>query len=77
MNDEMTPKWAVELMIKFERLEARISTNDERHMSHADWATRNIKDHEVRIRSIEKKLWGAVGAAGLIATVITFIGKGL
>lgn len=75
MSDEMTPKWAVELMIKFERLEARLATNDERHSSHADWTVRNIKDHELRLRQIEKKLWGAVGAAGVIATVITMIGK--
>lgn len=73
--DDMTPKWAVELMIRFERLEARLSTYDERHNAHAEWTTRNIKDHEVRLRAIEKKLWGAVGAAGIIATVITFIGR--
>jgi len=74
-DDDMTPKWAVELMIRFERLEARISTNDARHLSHADWATRNIKDHEIRIRAIEKRLWGAVGAAGLIATIIALVGR--
>lgn len=74
-DDELTPKWAVELMIRFERLEARIGANDERHMSHAEWATRNIKDHEIRLRAIEKKLWGAVGAAGIIATIITLIGR--
>ena len=76
-DDELTPKWAVELMIRFERLEARIGANDERHMSHAEWATRNIKDHEIRLRSIEKKLWGAVGAAGIIATIITLVGRSL
>jgi hypothetical protein len=73
--DEMTPRWAVELMIRFERLESRLATNDERHNAHADWTTRNIKDHEIRIRNIEKKLWGAVGAAGVIATVITIAGR--
>ena len=71
----MTPKWAVELMIKFERLEARISTNDARHLSHADWATRNIKDHELRLRALEKRIWGAVGAAGVLATIIALIGR--
>lgn len=76
-DDEMTPKWAVELMIRFERLEARLSTYDERHNSHADWATRNIKDHEMRLRQIERKLWGAVGAAGIIATIITIVGRNL
>ena len=76
-DDELTPRWAVELMIRFERLEARIGANDERHMSHAEWATRNIKDHEIRLRAIEKKLWGAVGAAGIIATVITLVGRSM
>lgn len=73
--DEMTPRWAVELMIRFERLESRLATNDERHSSHAEWTSRNIKDHEIRIRNIEKKLWGAVGAAGVIATIITIAGR--
>jgi len=76
-DDELTPRWAVELMIRFERLEARIGANDERHLSHAEWATRNIKDHEIRLRAIEKKLWGAVGAAGIIATVITLVGRSM
>lgn len=76
-DDDLTPKWAVELMIKFERLEARISTNDARHLSHADWATRNIKDHELRLRALEKKIWGAVGAAGVVATLITLAGRAM
>jgi hypothetical protein len=73
--DELTPKWAVELMIRFERLEARLTTNDERHTSHADWTLRNIRDHETRLRQIEKKLWAAVGAATLIATLISVMSR--
>ena len=73
MSDDMTPKWAVELMIRFERLEARIGTNDERHHSHAEWATRNIKDHEMRLRMLERRMWIIAGAATIIGAVGTMV----
>lgn len=67
MNDEI-PTWAIDLIKQIERLNEKIPT-------HVDWVERNIKDHEMRLRALEKKLWGAVGAAGVIATAISLIGR--
>ena len=74
--DDMTPKWAVELMIRFEKLDAKITANEERYNSHQDWTTRNVKDHEVRLRAIEKKLWGVLGGAGVVAAIISYLARG-
>ena len=69
MNDEI-PTWAIDLIRQIERLNEKIPT-------HVDWVERNIKDHEMRIRSIERRLWMAVGAAGFVATLITLLGRSL
>lgn len=58
MNDEI-PAWAIELIKQVERLNEKIPT-------HIDWVERNMKDHEVRIRSLERKIWIAVGAGAVI-----------
>lgn len=58
MNDEI-PTWAIELIKQVERLNEKIPT-------HIDWVERNMKDHEVRIRSLERKIWIAVGAGAVI-----------
>lgn len=67
MNEEI-PAWAIELIKQVERLNEKIPT-------HIDWVERNLFDHEKRIRAIERKLWMAVGASGMIATAITLVGK--
>lgn len=58
MNDEI-PAWAIELIKQVERLNEKIPT-------HVDWVERNIKDHEMRLRAIERKLWLIAGASGAI-----------
>lgn len=58
MNDEI-PAWAIELIKQVERLNEKIPT-------HVDWVERNIKDHEMRLRAIERKIWLIAGAAGAI-----------
>ena len=58
MNDDI-PTWAIELIKQVERLNEKIPT-------HIDWVERNMKDHEVRIRSLERKIWIAVGAGAVI-----------
>lgn len=57
-NDEI-PTWAIELIKQVERLNEKIPT-------HIDWVERNMKDHEIRIRSLERKIWIAVGAGAVI-----------
>jgi hypothetical protein len=74
VDQDSTPAWAVELMIKFERLDAKIGQAEERNNSHSDWATRNIKDFELRLRTLESFRWmvvGIVGIAGFLGAAIT------
>jgi hypothetical protein len=64
--DENIPAWAIELIKQVERLNEKLPT-------HVDWVERNIKDHEVRIRSIERRMWMVAGAAGVISGAATII----
>lgn len=58
MNEDI-PNWAIELIKQVERLNEKIPT-------HIDWVERNIKDHELRLRNLERKIWIAVGAGAVI-----------
>lgn len=68
MNNDDIPNWAIELIRQVERLNEKIPT-------HVDWVERNIKDHEMRIRALERKVWIVAGAAGVIASVVTFFAQ--
>jgi len=65
LNEEI-PAWAIELIKQVERLNEKIPT-------HVDWVERNIKDHEMRLRAVEKKIWVVAGAAGVIGAALTFL----
>lgn len=65
MNDDI-PGWAIELIRQVERLNEKLPT-------HVDWVERNIKDHEMRIRAIERKIWIVAGAAGVISGAATVL----
>lgn len=67
MNEDI-PAWAIELIKQVERLNEKIPT-------HVDWVERNIKDHEIRLRAIERKIWIVAGAAAVIASVVTFFAQ--
>lgn len=62
--DEQIPTWAIELIKQVERLNEKIPT-------HIDWVERNLKDHERRIRFLEKMVWLAAGSAGFIGAFVT------
>jgi len=64
--NEDIPAWAIELIKQVERLNEKIPT-------HVDWVERNIKDHEMRLRAVEKKIWVVAGAAGVIGAALTFL----
>jgi len=64
VNNDEIPSWAIELIRQVERLNEKIPT-------HVDWVERNIKDHELRIRALERKVWIVAGAAGVIASSVT------
>jgi hypothetical protein len=65
VNDEI-PTWAIELIKQVERLNEKIPT-------HVDWVERNIKDHEMRLRAVERKIWVVAGAAGVVGAAMTFL----
>jgi len=69
VNDDIPP-WAIELIRQVERLNEKLPT-------HVDWVERNIKDHELRIRSLERKIWLAMGAAAVAGGVIGSIGSAM
>lgn len=62
--DDQIPTWAIELIKQVERLNEKLPT-------HVDWVERNLKDHERRIRFLEKMVWIASGAAGFLGAAIT------
>jgi uncharacterized membrane-anchored protein len=68
MVDESIPAWAVELTKQVTILNERLPT-------HVEWTERNIKDHEIRLRQIEKFIWVAMGASaalgGTLGALIT------
>ena len=61
MNEEI-PAWAIELIKQVERLNEKIPT-------HIDWVERNIKDHEMRLRNLERRMWAVAGAAAIIGAI--------
>lgn len=69
MHDDI-PGWAIELIRQVERLNEKLPT-------HVDWVERNIKDHELRIRAIERKIWIVAGAAGVISGAATIVWSAL
>ena len=65
MNEDI-PAWAIELIKQVERLNEKIPT-------HVDWVERNIKDHEIRIRNIERRIWMATGSAAAIGALVSYL----
>ena len=65
MNEEI-PSWAIELIKQVERLNEKIPT-------HIDWVERNIKDHEMRIRNLERRMWVIAGASGVIGAIVASV----
>lgn len=65
MNEDI-PAWAIELIKQVERLNEKIPT-------HIDWVERNIKDHEMRLRMLERRMWIVAGAAGVIGAIAASI----
>ena len=65
MNDDI-PGWAIELIRQVERLNEKLPT-------HVDWVERNIKDHEMRLRMLERRMWIIAGAATIIGAVGTMV----
>jgi hypothetical protein len=69
MNEQI-PQWAIELIKQVERLNEKIPT-------HVDWVERNIKDHEMRIRNLERKVWLVAGASAVIGSIAAAVWRNL
>jgi len=69
MNNEI-PVWAIELIKQVERLNEKLPT-------HVDWVERNIKDHEMRIRNLERKVWLVAGASAVIGSIAAAVWRDL
>jgi hypothetical protein len=63
VSDEQIPAWAIELIRQVERLNEKIPT-------HVEWVERNIKDHEERLREVEKWRWRMAGVASLASALV-------
>jgi len=64
--DEQIPGWAIELIRQVERLNEKIP-------SHVEWATRNILDHEKRIRDLEQFKWRMTGVASVASACVALV----
>lgn len=69
MQDEI-PLWAIELIKQVERLNEKLPT-------HVEWVERNIKDHELRLRQLERRMWVVAGAATVIGAIGTIVWQAL
>jgi hypothetical protein len=69
MNEQI-PQWAIELIKQVERLNEKIPT-------HVDWVERNIKDHEMRIRNLERKVWLVAGASAVLGSIAAAVWQNL
>lgn len=71
MPEDQIPVWAVELT-------RQVTILNERLPNHIDWTERNIKDHEERIRDLEKARWQtawitALASASATALVVALV----
>jgi len=64
---EQVPVWAQDLI-------REVTILNERLPNHIEWTTRNVLDHEKRIRVLEGFRWmivGFTGVAGLLGGIVT------
>jgi hypothetical protein len=67
---EEIPAWAIELIKQVERLNEKIPT-------HIDWVERNIKDHEMRLRNLERRMWVVAGASAVMGAIAASVWRTL
>lgn len=77
MSEQDTPAWAVELIRRVDAIDAKLTASmaeqKANFAAHEVWATRNIKDHETRLRDLEKARWQSAWISGLASAVVTAI----
>jgi hypothetical protein len=65
---EVVPAWAQELI-------REVTILNERLPNHIDYTTRNLNDHETRLRILEQFRWMVVGMVGVSGFVGAWISK--
>ena len=68
MPEEQVPVWAQELI-------REVTILNERLPNHIDYTTRNVVDHENRIRVLEQFRWMLLGVASLSGIIGALLGK--
>lgn len=69
MNNEEIPTWAIELIKQVERLNEKLPT-------HVEWVEKELRDHEFRLRSLERRMWVVAGGAAVIGALASAIYDG-
>ena len=64
MPDESVPAWARDLI-------KEVTILNERLPNHIDWTERNVKDHENRLRELEKARWQTAWVTSVASAVLT------
>lgn len=64
MADEQVPGWA-QLLIK------EVAILNEKLPNHIDWTERNVRDHEKRLRELEKARWQSAWVTSVASAVLT------
>jgi len=65
---EVVPAWAQELI-------REVTILNERLPNHIDYTTRNLNDHETRLRILEQFRWMVVGMVGVSGFLGAWISK--
>lgn len=69
MNEDI-PNWAIELIKQVERLNEKLPT-------HVEWVEKELRDHEYRLRSLERRMWVVAGAAAVIGALASAFYNGV
>jgi len=64
MSDEQVPAWARDLI-------KEVAILNEKLPNHIDWTERNVKDHELRLRDLEKARWQTAWVTSVASAVLT------
>jgi len=75
-DDEPTARITLTTVFKqVQELTNTVTTLAERLPAHTEATDQKLADHERRLRSIETRMWGAVGGFGLLAAASPYLAR--
>jgi len=75
-NEEPTARITLTTVFnQVQQLTNTVTTLTERLPAHTEATDQKLADHERRLRSLETRMWAAVGAFGLIAAVSPYLSR--